>query len=97
MDLKRIESTDEECECTKMVLSQTTYIKDMKLFELSNKIPMIPMNNAVYLPSLLSVTGKLGYVCDRTKPDLLVATGETSAGAAEVKSTIRWQDRPTTS
>ena len=79
-----------ECECTKMLLSQKTYIEDMKLFELSNKIPKIPMNNTVNLrveegnpdlPSLLPVTGKLRYVCDRTRPDLLVATGEISTGA----------------
>ena len=61
-----------ECECTKMLLSQKTYIEDMKLFELSNKIPKIPMNNTVNLrveegnpdlPSLLPVTGKLRYIC----------------------------------
>ena len=30
---------------------------------------------------LLTVTSKLRYVCDRTRPDLLVATGEISTGA----------------
>jgi hypothetical protein len=81
MDLKRVEETDEECECTKMALSQTTYIEDMKLFELSHKIPKIPMNNTVNLrveegtpehSSLLRVTGKLRDVCER---------GEISTGA----------------
>ena len=32
-------------------------------------------------PSLLPVTGSLRFICDRTRPDLLVATGEISTGA----------------
>jgi hypothetical protein len=34
-------------------------------------------------PSLLPVTGKLRYVTDRTRPDLLVSLGEISSGASD--------------
>jgi len=33
--------------------------------------------------SLLPITGKLRYLADRTRPDILVATGEVSTGGAE--------------
>jgi hypothetical protein len=77
--------------CTKMHLSQKGYIKDMNLFPiLSGKVQKIPMSSNINLRgedpnenlnSLLPVTGKLRYICDRTRPDILVSTGEISTGS----------------
>jgi hypothetical protein len=62
----------------------------MVLFEETKKCPKVPMNNTTNLrvqepnpelASLLPVTGKLRYICDRTRPDILVATGEISTGS----------------
>jgi hypothetical protein len=55
-------------------------------------IPMCPSINLRSEPpntnndSLLHTTGQLRYLCDRTRPDLLVATGEISKGGAESPS-----------
>jgi len=91
IDIRGVQETDAQGNNgTKMYLSQKTYITDMILFEESNKCPKIPMNNTTNLrvevpnpelPSLLPVTGKFRYICDRTRPDILVATGEISTGS----------------
>jgi hypothetical protein len=76
-------------------LDQSEYINKMDIYdtsELSSRIPKIPMPNQVNLRiekanpnnnSLLPVTGTLRYLCDRTRPDILLATGEISTGGAE--------------
>jgi hypothetical protein len=91
MDIRGVVETRVNGEkVTKMYLSQKQYIEDMTLYEVNKKVPKIPMNNTVNLrketpnpnnKSLLPVTGKLRYICDRTRPDILVATGEISTGS----------------
>jgi hypothetical protein len=55
-------------------------------------IPMCPSSNLRTEPpnpdneSLLHITGKLRYLCDRTRHDLLCATGEISKGGADAPS-----------
>ena len=39
-------------------------------------------------PSLLPMTGKFRYLCDRTRPDILVAVGEISTGGSEGPSDL---------
>jgi hypothetical protein len=57
-------------------------------------IPMCPSYNLRTEPpnplndSLLHITGKLRYLCDRTRHDLLLATGEISKGGAESPSDL---------
>jgi hypothetical protein len=55
----------------------------MVLFEESKKCPKIPMNYTTNLRICKPVTctGKFRYICDRTRPDILVATGEISTGS----------------
>jgi len=75
----------------KIVLSQSEYIDDLKLYDSYKKtpIPMSPHYNLrIELPnpnndSLLPVTGKLRFITDRTRPDILVSVGEISTGGAE--------------
>jgi hypothetical protein len=83
-----------ERERNRIALHQQTYIAGMEDLHKSEskKTFKIPMSNSVNLreqksnpanPSLLPVTGKLRYVTDRTRPDLLVALGEISTGGAD--------------
>jgi hypothetical protein len=57
-------------------------------------IPMCPSTNLrAELPnpaneSLLHITGQLRYLCDRTRHDLLTATGEISKGGADGPSDL---------
>ena len=71
---------------------------DMLLFEESEKCPKVPMNNTTNLrvqepnpelASLLPVTGQFRYICDRTRPDILVTTGEISTGSQQVMNIIK--------
>jgi hypothetical protein len=43
--------------------------------------------------SLLNVTGSLRFICDRTRPDILVATGELSTGAVPSDLHIKMAER----
>jgi hypothetical protein len=72
-----------------ILLDQSHYIEDH--FDEYVKKETIPMSNTVNLRtaipcdnniSLLPYTGKLRYLADRTRPDILVATGEISTGGA---------------
>ena len=75
----------------KIRLSQSEYVDDLKLFDSYKKtlIPMSPHYNLrnelpnINNDSLLPITGKLRYITDRTRPDLLVSVGEISTGGAE--------------
>jgi hypothetical protein len=67
----------------------------MKLYPDEARTPKIPMNSSYNLrleqpnpdnASLLPVTGKLRYICDRTRPDILLATGEISTGGSNAPS-----------
>jgi hypothetical protein len=67
----------------------------MKMYEVGSKSVKIPMSNVVNLrmevpndnnESLLPVTGKFRYICDRTRPDILVSVGEISTGGAKSPS-----------
>ena len=69
-------------------LDQTQYINDMNLYKYDKEYT-IPMPSTVNLrreppnmanSSLLPVTGKLRYLADRTRPDILVSLGEISTG-----------------
>jgi hypothetical protein len=71
-------------------VSQERYVKEN--FEDYQRIFRTPMANTTNLrvaepntnnDSLLPITGKLRYLADRTRPDILVATGEVSTGGAE--------------
>jgi hypothetical protein len=77
----------------KIILSQREKIQGLDHFP-GNSDPRgkikIPMPSSVNLrdefpnpnnESLLPVTGSLRFICDRTRPDILVATGELSTGA----------------
>jgi hypothetical protein len=77
----------------KMILSQKEKIQGLNHFPNSSdprgkiKVPMsstINLRDELPNPenvSLLPVTGSLRFICDRTRPDILVATGELSTGA----------------
>jgi hypothetical protein len=76
-----------------MFLSQQYYVEtEMKLPMLEAKKKVrIPMSNTVNLrieeqnpanENLLAVTGKLRYLADRTRPDILTALGEISTGGS---------------
>ncbi|MBL4826124.1 MAG: Ty1/Copia family ribonuclease HI [Spongiibacteraceae bacterium] len=68
---------------------QSTFIEDLQSTGKAEKLPMCPSYNLRKEPSnpenesLLPVTGKLRYVCDRTRWDVLVATGEIACGGAQ--------------
>jgi hypothetical protein len=74
-----------------MFLSQQYYVEtemNLPLLE-TNRAVKIPMSNTVNLrvavpnqenENLLAVTGKLRYLADRTRPDILTALGEISTG-----------------
>lgn len=76
-------------------LCQAEYIEKMKLYppeSLTKKIIKVPMTSTINLrmenpnpsnTSLLRVTGSYRYLCDRTRPDLLVTTGELATGGAD--------------
>jgi hypothetical protein len=91
IDIKAVRTVDVNGDvCKKMYLSQKDYIRKMDLFPETGKTQKIPMASNINLrgedpnpdlDSLLPVTGKLRYVCDRTRPDVLVATGEISTGS----------------
>jgi hypothetical protein len=86
-----IDCTEEDCYIN---LSQSTYIDTLDLERLEEKPgkPIrTPMTNSINLreqvpnpnnESLLPVTGKLRYIADRTRPDLLLALGEVSTGGS---------------
>ena len=59
-------------------VTEVIYITDMVLFEESKNCLEEPNPE---LASLLPVTGKFRYICNRTKPDVLVATGEIATGS----------------
>ena len=70
-------------------ICQKTYIDEKLTCPRLVKTCKIPMSSSENLreavpneknPSLLPVTGKLRYLADRTRPDILVATGEISTG-----------------
>jgi hypothetical protein len=71
---------------------QETYIankmKDMEEAAKKTNVPMSPSIDLDKAPpnplnaSLLPVTGKLRYICDRTRPDILVAVGKISTGGS---------------
>ena len=72
-----------------ILLDQKLYIEDKFCeFDREQIIPMSDTTNLrIAIPnsdndSLLPVTGKLRYIADRTRPDILVATGEISTGGA---------------
>ena len=80
----------------KVELSQDLYI-DQRLpnlidydMKISTKCGRVPMSSTVDLriaegntrnDSLSPITGVLRYLADRTRPDILVATGESAGGA----------------
>lgn len=75
------------------IVSQSRYIKEAcEGFDRTYKTPMATSTNLrIAEPndeneSLLPDTGKLRYVADRTRPDILVALGEVSTGGAESPS-----------
>ena len=72
-----------------IILDQCHYIEEH--FDEYKKKEVIPMSNTMNLRtaipcsnnnSLLPCTGMLRYLADRTRPDILVATGEISTGGA---------------
>ena len=75
-----------------MLLSQKTYIEQKGWVQsISKKGMRTPMLNTVNLrtaklnpesESMLPITGTLRYLADRTRPDVLVATGSISTGGA---------------
>jgi hypothetical protein len=75
-----------------IVVHQETYVLNkMKDLVECKKAAKVPMSNSCDLKkaaqnaeneSLLPVTGKLRYVCDRTRPDLLLSVGEISSGGS---------------
>jgi hypothetical protein len=90
MVIKKVSRDDE----VHFELSQEEYINKMRLFEgevFKGREPIIPMPSHVNLrieepnpvnESLLPVTGTLRYLCDRTRPDVLLTTGEISTGGS---------------
>ena len=92
-----------------VVLDQTINIENY--FHDFNKRVDTPMMSTTNLrtakpntnnESLLPITGRLRYLADRTKPDILVATGEISTGGAKdpsdehLKTALRTMDYLTT-
>lgn len=76
-----------------ILVTQCTYIEEK--FSDYTKPTKTPMSNTTNLriaepnienESLLPITGKLRYLADRSRPDILVATGEMSTGGAEAPS-----------
>ncbi len=74
-------------------ISQNRYIKEAcKGFDRNYHTPMSTTTNLRVAesdmdnPSLLPDTGKLRYLADRTRPDILVALGEVSTGGADAPS-----------
>lgn len=74
-----------------MLLSQKTYIEQKGWVQSTSKGMRTPMLNTVNLrtaklnpesESMLPITGTLRYLADRTRPDVLVATGSISTGGA---------------
>ena len=74
-----------------VLLSQRTYINQRDWVQSTNREVKTPMSNTVNLrtaqpnsdnESLLPITGTLRYLADRTRPDVLVATGSISTGGA---------------
>jgi hypothetical protein len=75
-----------------IVVHQETYVLNkMKDLAECTKTAKVPMSNSADLKkavaneeneSLLPVTGKIRYVCDRTRPDLLLSVGEISTGGS---------------
>ena len=74
-----------------MLLSQKTYIEQKGWVQSTSKDIRTPMLNTVNLrtsksnpenESMLPITGTLRYLADRTRPDVLVATGSISTGGA---------------
>jgi hypothetical protein len=90
IDIKFIRQTK------RIELSQMKYINDLSFYgDYSEKPIKIPMNPQINLrieepnmhnESLLPVTGKFRYLCDRTRPDILVGVGEISIGGNEYPS-----------
>jgi hypothetical protein len=80
---------------SKIVLSQKIFA-DSLLPDAPRQeaIPMCPTTNLRVQASnpanesLLHITGQLRYLCDKTRPDLLVATGEVSKGGADAPSDL---------
>jgi hypothetical protein len=73
--------------------SQTVFARELETEgDTAESVPMCPSYNLrIELPnpvneSLLHITGKLRYLCDRTRWDLLQATGEISKGGANEPS-----------
>ena len=75
----------------RVLLSQRTYIKQKEWIPTTTREIKTPMTTSVNLrtaipnennESLLPVTGTLRYLADRTRPDVLVATGCMSTGGA---------------
>ncbi len=74
-------------------LSQRVFINEMGMYNtLELKSTNVPMSNTMNLRnekanqdnySLLPVTGKYRFLCDRTRPDILTSVGEISTGGAK--------------
>ncbi|MBL4704061.1 MAG: DDE-type integrase/transposase/recombinase [Flavobacteriales bacterium] len=76
-----------------VTITQTSYVKDkFSGFTKTVLTPMTPIHNLriqshnLENDSLLPDTGKFRYLADRTRPDILVATGEISTGGDKYPS-----------
>ncbi len=74
---------------TSLTVTQCKYIDDIDIIDNNNMHCNTPMLNTMNLrtaaannnnSSLLPITGKLRFVADRCRPDVLVATGEIFRG-----------------